>query len=374
MTSNSHDMSTALVQARARVEAGEATPGLLQELVRPADSDRADIAREAEELLERAARAYENTLSPLYHVVPWSDAIVDDERFREVFRRTRELVGDFSTLDPDRVRRTIAAFPASLMVFRLITGYTWAELSDILQAKLSFRLSVQKLRQIGRADRLADVPGRIPEGALEALSEAICGIVQGTLMPLPNELRAAGFRSRQHKVDTLSGWESVEACAAGGVSYEHPLYERYTGRPFAYVRDALSERKGNILEDALEALLREHDIPYDRITDNSIPGFEQAPDFALPDRYDATVVIESKLAEDGGTARDKASRIERLRHTCDERDILLVALVDGKGFRRFNDVLFPIIRNTRGHTYTLATLDDLLEVDRIQDLRGRHIR
>jgi len=317
------------------------------------NGDRGDVAREAEGLLERAARGYENTLSPLYHVVPWSDGIIDDQRFSAVFRRTRELVGDFSSLDPDRVRRALADFPASLMVFRLITGYTWAELSDILLAKLTFRLSTQKLQQIERADRLADVPGKVPERALEVLGEATCGIIRGTLMPLPEELGAAGFRSRQHKVDTVSGWESVEACAAGGVSYEHLLYERYTGRPFAYVRDALSDRKGDILEDALEALLREHEIPYDRITDNSIPGFEQAPDFALPDRHDATVIIESKLAEDGGTARDKASRIERLRHTCDERNILLVALVDGKGFRRFNDVLFPIIRNTRGHTYTL---------------------
>jgi len=340
---------------------------LLQKLVRLAESESSAVAQEAEQLLERAARHYENALSPLYHVVPWSDRIINDDRFDQIFARTTELVGDFSALTPEQITTVLSTYPASLMVFRLVTGYTWAELSDILLAKLSFRLSAQKLQQLERADRLDDVSG-LPSQALQMLATAISGIIEGSLMPLPEELEAAGFRSRQHKIDTRAGWASVQACVAGEVSYKNLLYERYTGRPFAYVRDALSERKGDILEDALEALLKEHGIPYDRITDNAIPGFEQAPDFALPDRNAPSIIIESKLAEDGGTARDKASRIERLRHTCDERDVLLIALVDGKGFRRFNDVLFPIIRNTRGHTYTLETLDDLLDVDRVRSL------
>lgn len=46
-----------------------------------------------------------------------------------------------------------------------------------------------------------------------------------------------------------------------------------------------------------------------------------------------------------------------------------MALVDGKGFRRFNDVLLPTVRNTRGHTYTLETMDELLRVDEVLSLR-----
>jgi len=355
--------------ARTRVANKEVNPNLLHLLYCLAQDKTPEVAREADDLFRQAARHYENALSPLYHVVPWSDWILDDDRFAQIFARTVELVGDFSAVTADGIARILAVYPASLMMFRLVTGYTWAELSDILLAKLSFRLSSQKLQQIERANKIDDIPGRLPDRAFEQLGIAIFGIVEGTLMPLPDELGAAGFRSRQYKVDTLDGWSAVQACVSGGVSYSHLLYERYTGRPFAYVRDALSERKGDILEDALEALLKEHGIPYDRITDNSIPGFEQAPDFAIPNRKAPTVVIESKLAEDGGTARDKASRIERLRHTCNERNILLVALIDGKGFRRFNDVLFPIIRNTTGHTYTLETLDHILELERIQILK-----
>ena len=365
------DALETLERVRHEMASHGTSAALLQRLVALADGPPSPVSRQAEELLLEAARSYERALSPLYHVVPWSDRIIDDEHFARVFERTARLAGDFRDLSAAELTRILSAYPASLMVFRLVTGYTWAELSDIILAKLSYRVSVQKLQQIERAERREDVPGKLPDAVLENLGKAIAGVVEGTLMPLPDELAAAGFRTRQHKVDTTEGWSTVQACAAGGVSYRDLLYERYTGRPFSYVRDAMSERKGDILEDALEALLREHGVPFDRITDNQCPGFEQAPDFALPNRQEPEVVVESKLAEDGGTARDKASRIERLRHTCDERGILLVALVDGKGFRRFKDVLFPIIRTTRGHTYTLQTLDSLLAVDRVRRLASR---
>lgn len=353
---------------RARVAAGEASPRILREALRLCESASPEDAPKANSVLVGAARNYQSRLAPLYHVVPWSDWIIDDGEFAKIYARTLELVGSFDSLDAARIDAVLTAYPPSLMVFRLITGYTWNELSDIVRTKLGVSIAAPVLQSIERTED----PGAlgIPAATLNGLAQTIAGIVDGTLMPLPADLDGTAFRSRQHKVDTVDGWSSVDRCAAGGVSFEHLLYERYTGRPFAYVRDALSERKGDILEDALEARLRGNGIPYERITDNHVPGFSQAPDFALPNRGAPRVVIESKLAEDGGTARDKASRIERLRHTCDERGVVLMALIDGKGFRRFNDVLLPVIRNTRGHTYTLATLDDLLVADEIQALRG----
>jgi len=84
------------------------------------------------------------------------------------------------------------------------------------------------------------------------------------------------------------------------------------------------------------------------------------------------VALEAKIAEDGGIARDKASRIERLARMCQERDVLLIAAIDGKGFRRFGDVMLPIIRNTRGYIYTLQNLDRIAGIERVQKLRGLH--
>ena len=141
------------------------------------------------------------------------------------------------------------------MVFRLILGYTWDDLSDVLNSKLGVALSKEKIRQIEQAERLDDARGKLPEGALDALAEAIDGIVCGRLMALPPDLDADRFRTRRQKLDTKNGWVSVAGCVEGGVTFGELLYERYTGRPFAYVRDALSEKKGDILEDALERRL-----------------------------------------------------------------------------------------------------------------------
>lgn len=352
----------------ALTQTSEVTPAILQRLVAWTSTAPRNLAPRVDALLIEVARRYRTRLAPLYHAVPWSDWIVEPAAFREVFQMTAKLTGGFTGITARKITETIGRFPRSLMVFRLITGYTWNELSDILLTKLDTTIQPQKLQQIERAEAMDQVPGPPGEDVITKLGDALFGIVERTLMVLPEDLEPERFRSRQDKFDTEKGWASVNRCTTQGVPLAELLYERYTGRPFAYVRDALSSQKGDILEDALEKLLQDYRIPYDRITDNKAPGFEQAPDYALPHRREPTVVIESKLAEDGGTARDKASRIERLRHTCNRRGIELMAVVDGKGFRRFNDVLLPIIRNTKGYTYTLETLAVIVEAEPIRRL------
>lgn len=134
--------------------------------------------------------------------------------------------------------------------------------------------------------------------------------------------------------------------------------------------DASSSIKADILEGALVRLLAENAIPFYRTRARErIPGWEQAPDFLLPTREQPVVVVEAKLAEDGGTARDKAARIERLCREARKKGVLPVAVIDGKGFYRINDVTAPILRNTLGETYTLKTLPRLLELAEIKRLR-----
>ena len=43
-----------------------------------------------------------------------------------------------------------------------------------------------------------------------------------------------------------------------------------------------------------------------------VPGYDQAPDFFVPDEFNPSIVIEAKITGDDGTARDKVARIERL--------------------------------------------------------------
>ena len=44
-----------------------------------------------------------------------------------------------------------------------------------------------------------------------------------------------------------------------------------------------------------------------------IPGFDQTPDFIVPDEFTPAAVIEAKLTDDDATARDKVARVPRLR-------------------------------------------------------------
>jgi len=44
-----------------------------------------------------------------------------------------------------------------------------------------------------------------------------------------------------------------------------------------------------------------------------VAGFDQAPDFIVPGEITPVAVIEAKLSEDDGTARDKVARVQRLR-------------------------------------------------------------
>lgn len=364
------DSSEALFKLQAEVTSSEVSPGLLQQLIVFMHSSKPEYRRSIQELFEEAVRRYQSKLTPQYHVVPWSDLIMESDDFADIYQRTAEVVGDFAVLDVAGVKRALTEYPRSLMVFRLILGYTWDDLADVIVSKLGVAVSKEKIRQIEHAESVSDIPGRVVDGVMDALAEAIDGIVCGRLMALPPDLDPNRFRTRRQKIDTENGWISVAGCVEGRITFGELLYERYTGRPFAYVRDALSEQKGDILEDALEAMFRREGISYVRVTSNIAPGFEQAPDYLLPNMESPTIAIEAKLAEDGGTARDKASRIERLKNTCERRNILLMALVDGRGFRRFNDVMLPIVQHTGGHTYTIETIEDILNVDRVLTLKG----
>ena len=43
-----------------------------------------------------------------------------------------------------------------------------------------------------------------------------------------------------------------------------------------------------------------------------IEGFDQTPDFIIPSEFNPQIIIEAKITEDDGTARDKVTRIQHL--------------------------------------------------------------
>ena len=84
------------------------------------------------------------------------------------------------------------------------------------------------------------------------------------------------------------------------------LYERLLGRPFAGHRDSVSELVGDIVENAIDEILTRAGVSFRRTgRAERVPGFDQTPDFIVPNEFNPQVVIEAKLTEDDGTARDK---------------------------------------------------------------------
>jgi hypothetical protein len=92
------------------------------------------------------------------------------------------------------------------------------------------------------------------------------------------------------------------------------------------------------------------------------------PDFVLPPTS-PTVVIESKVGEDGGTVRDKASRIKNLADAAHSKGLIACAVIDGKGWRERPNALADVVLATEGRTYTLSTIKYLLDVPEIAALR-----
>jgi hypothetical protein len=173
---------------------------------------------------------------------------------------------------------------------------------------------------------------------------------------------------RLAKIDTQHGLESLRHVATQHVPYAMLLYERFLGRPFASHRDSVSELVGDVMENAVEERLAQAGVSY-RKTGRAerLPGFEQAPDFFVPDEIAPTVIIEAKITSDDGTARDKVARILRLANMRDQaqRDgkpgFQVVACIDGRGFGQRRQDMRDMLLATRGKVFTLATLDRLVE-------------
>lgn len=172
---------------------------------------------------------------------------------------------------------------------------------------------------------------------------------------------------RLAKADTTEGLASLQHIAAHHVPYAVLLYERYLGRPFASHRDAISELIGDVMENAIEERLSRASISYRRTRRaERVPGFDQAPDFFIPDEFSPAILIEAKITGDDGTARDKTTRISHLAELRDERlrngqpGYELIACLDGRGFGVRREDMRRILRQTKGKVFTLATLDQLI--------------
>ncbi len=104
-----------------------------------------------------------------------------------------------------------------------------------------------------------------------------------------------------------------------------------------------------------------------------IAGFDQAPDFIIPDEFNPVALIEAKLTEDDGTARDKVSRVQRLRTLRDETGQAydVIACIAGRGFKVRREDMRQLLQATDGKVFTLSTMHLLIDQTRIREYWSR---
>jgi hypothetical protein len=295
--------------------------------------------------------------------------------FQTAYDKLAAATAGFTDMTVERLSAAIQSEPTVLLPLRTITGllkkeFAWT--TKLVAEPLDMRpLSENKIDSMERSGSSTS-----PAQARVA-AETIDRIMRGGLFGDP----PGTFKTKQDKPDTIDGWPSVRHYAGNGVPYSVFLHQRHYGGPFRQVIDAASELRGNLIEDAVETLFKEHGIRYirtgshnqDEITTRFEITVHPTPDFVVYDSADnLRAMLECKLTNDGGTARDKALRFERLR---DESirlgGIPLIAVLGGLGWTRVNDTLGPVIRDCDGRVFSVSNLSDMLTVAPFPMLLGQ---
>lgn len=337
------------------------------------DSDRA----KAGDLL---AKGFLNHLRPSFHLIPKGDSMADEESFTTAYAALANGTQSFARPDAESLAAVLRRSPAALAPLRMIVGLTYNELAvAITLANPDVRFSGEALKKFERSPPSEPTSPK-HEQMVASIAQAVIAAMGREILAVPTSA-ATYFHSKLDKRDTRDGWSSVQAHVRG-VPYSALLYQRYVGGVWRQVQDAYSEVKGDaVLEYPLRDLLDEHGIPYHHTRPGASGARETAerygmspgPDFVIPDES-PTLVVESKVGEDGGTVRDKAARIRSMTSAANARGLKACAIVDGKGWTERTAALLEVIVATQGRTYTLATIDHILELPDIQALIPRSNR
>jgi hypothetical protein len=308
-----------------------------------------------------------DSLESSFLILPKGPGFIPYTEFAQAYEILKQQTSSFTKIKPNYVMRAIQQDALSLVVLRTILGFSPPELAYIATERTKVQISQNFARTLDRDARenrrMLDSCTTLRRKRIEAMVIAACELIQDNLEEFPEDTI-----HRLDKVDTRSGQKSIQHLADQGVPYAMLLYERFLGRPFASHRDSVSGIIGQVMEDAVETQLRKHHISFRRTQHaETIEGFDQIPDFIIPDEWNPRIVIEAKSAEDDGTARDKVTRIQHLATISADREIQglkpfrVIACVDGRGFGVRREDMRKLLEATRGKVFTLETLDHLVD-------------
>lgn len=303
--------------------------------------------------------------------LPKGNNFIAYDDFQAAYETLKRYTSAFFNIDKDTIWKAVLEDSLSLVVLRTILGMTPPEWADIAKDDQKINIDARAIEincrkknpKTGKRDYISRNRNAETIKKIQVLiSTAVKYVQQGSINTNPEVIH------RLDKIDTVNGINSLQYVAAQHVPYTMLLYERLLGRPFASQRDSVSGPIGDVMENAIENLFISKRITY-RKTKRAerVPNFDQAPDFIIPDEVNPVIVIEAKITSDGGTARDKITRILRLctlskqRIEAGRKGFEVVACIDGRGFGERRQDMRRMLIETQGKVFTSATLDDLIE-------------
>jgi hypothetical protein len=310
-------------------------------------------------------------------VMPKGAGFVEYPVFERGYETLKAVTNGFSRLDPDKIFMVTVSDPIALVVLRAMLGFTPPEWGYVSTQRTGVSVTQGFVRALDRKIRMApetklNINGVVRE-RVEALIQTACQLLStGAPKVRQDQLH------RLNKADTKQGLSSIKNLSRIGAPYAMLLYERVLGRPFAGHRDSVSDIIGDSLESAIEEVLTNAGISF-RKTKRAerIEGFDQSPDFIIPSEFNPQIIIEAKITEDDGTARDKVTRIQHLGElslagrNIDDPRYEVIACIGGRGFGVRREDMKKMIIATRGKVFTLKTLDQLVEYTRLKEFQAR---
>lgn len=310
-------------------------------------------------------------------VMPRGPGFVEYPVFERGYEALKAATRGFTQMDLTAVLAVALSEPVSIIVLRAMLGLTPPEWAYVTTQRTGVDVPQGFARSLDRKVRMKPEPvldnKGVAKGRLAALVKTACELLTGPAPEVDGD-----HLHRFAKADTQRGLEILAHLAGMGVPYAMLLYERFLGRPFAGHRDSVSELVGDSLESAIEDVLVRSGISY-RKTKRAerIVGFDQTPDFIIPSEFNPQVVIEAKITEDDGTARDKVTRIQHIGElsvagqTGKGPKYEVIACIGGRGFGVRREDMKKMLTATRGKVFTLKTLGRLIECTRLHEFRTK---
>ena len=303
--------------------------------------------------LEVYVTAVFSCLESEFLVLPKGIGFIEYSIFEGGYEALKQATTAFTNVTLSTVSPVATDTPISLIVLRTMLGFTPPEWAYITTQRTGVEVSQGFIRSLDRKIRMEPFK---PLGRGKGTTERIRALIDTACQLLSEgapQVEATKIH-RLDKADTRAGLDSVRTLTDLGVPYAMLLYERFLGRPFAGHRDSVSELVGGGIEVAIEDVLSRARISHRKTKRATrIPGFDQAPDFVVPSEYNPQVIIEAKITEDDGTARDKVTRIQHLGELSvagqpsHQPKFEVIACIGGRGFGNRREDMKKLLYATR---------------------------